>query len=382
VGRSLIFLAFGNFAIASGVFVVPGVLAPLSEGLGMSVANAGQLLTVYAVAYAIGSPLLAALTSHWDRRRLVMTGLAVFSAANLVFALADGPGLAFVARIVAAFGAGVFTPTVTYVVATTSPPDRRGRNLSIAFLGLSVAQVVGIPAATYLGFAFGWRAAFFAVAALGAIGWLSLLATMPKGIRGQRISGAAWRAIARDWRLLLAIAVTVLQFSGQFAAYTYIGPLLAAENGLDADGITAVLFAFGAASIVGGLAGGWLSDRIGPYRAIMIALVAMTGGLALLTVGSGSLLVTVAALSLWALFGFAYNTPQQARLIGMAGQAQTIVLAMNASAVYIGTATGGVVGGLTTAAWGYGALGAAGAVLSALGVAALWLSRPKAAALR
>lgn len=378
VNQALFWYSFGNFAVASGAFLIPGILAPLSEGLGISVVEAGYLMTVYAAAYAIGSPVLTALTAAWGRRTLLLTGLGVLGGATLLTALAPGPVVAFGSRVIAALGAAIYTPVVSYIVAVTSPPERRGRNMSLAYLGLSVSQVLGIPLGTYIGFTFGWRAGFAMVAVLAALAWLMLYRAAPRGIRGQAMGGAAWKALGRDWRLLLAISVTALQFAGQFVLYTYIGPYLAEATHLDTAGITAALVAFGAASIVGGLAGGWMSDRFGAYRSILACLLLMALGLGLMSVAPESVWVTMGGMALWSVFGFAYTPPQQARLIALGAQTQAMSLALNASCVYVGSALGAIIGGAMIVRSGYAWLGIGGAALCLLSVAALWLSRSNA----
>jgi predicted MFS family arabinose efflux permease len=189
------------------------------------------------------------------------------------------------------------------------------------------------------------------------------------------MNAAAWTALIRDWRLMAAVAVTGLQMGGQFVVYTYIGPLLGATIGLTADGITAALIAFGVAGVFGGLAGGWIADRIGPFWSLAIILTAMAAGIGLLSVDPQSLPMTMIGLCLWAVFGFAVTTPQQSRLIAVGAHAQAIVLALNGSFLYIGTALGAAVGGVIVANSGYGALGWGGVALVALAVAALWISR-------
>ncbi len=372
---ALIVFSFGNFTVASGAFTLPGILDPVAGGLGISVVSAGYLMTTYAAAYALGAPMLAALTARADRKTLLLCGLGLFAAANLLMALATEPWIAFLSRILAALGAAIFTPVATYVVAVTSAPDRRGRDLSLAFLGLSIAQILGIPLGTYIGFAFGWRAAFVMIAVSAVAAAVAVWRVAPRGVAGQPMGGAAWAAMARDWRLLAAVAVTGLQMGGQFVVYTYIGPMLAANVGLDAGGITAVLIAFGCASMLGGLAGGWLSDRVGPFTAIAMVLSAMAVGIALLAAAPESLWLNMIGLCIWSVFGFAFTTPQQSRLIVVGARAHAMALALNASSVYIGTAVGGAIGGFMIASDGYGRLGWGGAVLVSAAVAALWISR-------
>lgn len=375
VRPALAAFAFGNFAVAAAAFTLPGILAPVARGLDVSVVEAGNLLTIYAAAYAVGSPLLTALTTRLDRRVLLMTGLVLVVASNAMTAIATTYSIAVVSRILAACGAAIYTPVITYVVAMTSPPERRGRDLSIAFIGLSLAQVIGIPLATWIGFAFNWRVAFGVIAAMAAVALAFVAAFAPKGVKGQAMSGAAWAAFGKDWKLMLAVSVTALQMSGQFVVYTYIGPLLTDSVGFDDAGITTALIGFGLASIVGGLSGGWITDRVGSYTGLWITLGAMAIGIALLSPAHGSLPLTIVALIIWGVFGYAFTTPQQTRLIAVGAAAPGMTLAFNSSLLYVGTAVGGAGGGLIIATSGYAWLGWGGGALCAASLAALWMSR-------
>lgn len=374
--------AFGNFAVAAAAFTLPGILAPVAKGLNVSVIETGNLLTIYAAAYAIGSPLLTALTTRLDRRVLLISGLVLVVAANALTAIAETYSVAVVSRIFAACGAAIYTPVITYVVAMTSPPERRGRDLSIAFIGLSVAQIVGIPIATWIGFALSWRAAFGGIAAMAAVALVFVVVFAPKGVKGQSMSGATWAALAQDWKLMLAVSVTALQMAGQFVVYTYIGPLLTDSVGFDDTGITLALIGFGVASIVGGLSGGWITDRVGSYAGLWITLGSMAAGIALLSPAHGSLPLTLIALAIWGVFGYAFTTPQQTRLITVGAAAPGMTLAFNSSLLYIGTAVGGAGGGIIISNVGYAWLGWGGGAFCVASIAALWMSKTPSERLR
>ncbi len=359
-------LAVGNFTIGTGAFVVPGLLGPLASDLNISVATAGQLMTVYAVSYAIGSPLLVSLTSHIRRRELLLSGLAVFAVGTLLSAAATNVWLLFAARVLAACGAAVFTPCASTVAVMTSAPDARGKALGIVFFGLALAQVIGIPVGTLIAYSLGWRATFAVIGVLAIIVAFGLAGRIPRALEGQRVSLKSWAALLHDARVALALGVTLFQFAGQFIPYTYIGPWAATSLQLGATGISALLWAYGAASIPGGLIGGWCADRFGVVRTLFVVLIVLGLSIAGMSAASGSLIGVVAALTLWSAAGFAYNAPQQSRLVTLAPEALGIVLAVNASALYIGTAVGGAVGGLVVTHIGIDALGWVGGASVAL----------------
>ena len=364
-------LSLGNFAIGTGAFVVSGVLAPLSEGLGISVAAAGQLLTVYALAYAVGSPLLISAASRFPRRHVLLAGIGLFAVANLMSALAVGFWSLFAARILAAFGAAIFTPSASAVAVATSTPKERGRALATVFLGLSLSQVIGIPLGTMVGFAFGWRAVFVLVAVFALIAAAVSAWLVPGGLDGQRVDLRAWGGILRRRQLTLALAVTMLQFTGQFVVYAYIGPWVGTSLSLSATGITAMLWCFGLASVFGGIGGGWSADRFGLMPTLVAILIGLTVAIAAISAAAGSIVGTAMAMAIWGLMGFAFNAPQQARLVGLAPEAMGVMLGLNAAALYVGTAAGGAIGGIVVGRLGMNMLGWVGAGFVALGLAAL-----------
>lgn len=361
--RMLAALAFGNFAVGTGGFVVVGVLAPLARDLGLLLPAAGQLVTVYALAYAVASPLLAALTGRVCRKRVLLGGLLALGAAGVLAALAQGPAALFGSRVLMACGAAVFTPTAAAIAAATTDGAHRGRALSLVFLGLSLAQVLGIPLGTFIG--------------LAAVAFAGVLAGVPAGVETPRVGLAAWTGALRDWRLGAALAVMALQTAAQYAVYAYAGPVISHLTGLGGPGVTLVLLVFGVAAVAGAVLGGWASDRVGPGRTLAASLLALTAVLCALPLARG----TVAAgilFAAWGVAGFMFMAPQQARLVGMAPGAQGALLALNASFLYIGGATGSALGGLVLANVGIPWLGAAGAALAALALVALAVSaRPR-----
>ena len=376
--RTLAALAFGNFAVGTGSFVVVGVLAPLARDLGLSLPAAGQMVTAYALAYAVASPLLVALTGRVRRKRVLLGGLVVLAMAGVLAALAQGPAALFASRVLMACGAAVFTPTAAAIAAATTDGAHRGRALSLVFLGLSLAQVLGIPLGTYIGLELGWRAALLAGAALAAAAVVGVLLGVPDEVETPRVSLADWTGALRDWRLVAGLAVMALQTAAQYAVYAYAGPVVSHLTGLGGLGVTLMLLVFGVAAVGGAVLGGWASDRAGPGRTLTASLVALTVVLCALPLVQGTV-ATGVLFAAWGVAGFMFMAPQQARLVGMAPGAQGALLALNASSLYVGGAAGSALGGLVFATAGIPWLGAAGAVLAALALVALAVSnRPKA----
>ncbi|QFY05853.1 MFS transporter [Nonomuraea phyllanthi] len=331
-------LAVGNFAIGTGMFVTAGLLAPISADLRISSSAAGQLMTVFALAYAVLSPLLAALTARLSRRNLLLIAMSVFVLGNLLTALAPTYPLVMATRVIAAAGAAMFTPTASAVANALTEPERRGRALALVMGGLSVSSAIGVPLGTWLGAASSWRATIWLVVALGVIGLVGVAATVP----AVRIpaSGRLRERLAPlgDRRVLSVLTTQLLMFGGAFAAYTYIGSLFDLP-------LPALLWAWGLGGIVGNQLGGRFTDRYGPRRMVLIALASSTAFLVLIPVANLALPVALVWAFLWGALGWLVAPAQQFRIVGVVPGNVSIGLGLLSSAQYIGIFVAGLAGG-------------------------------------
>ena len=367
-------LSAANFVIGMGAFVVIGILNPMAADLRLSPSQAGYLMVVYALSYAVLSPVLVSLTGGIGRRRVLAGAMALFALAAAISALAPGPGTLFAARVLAAMGAGLTTPVAAAVAAGLSPPGRQGTALANVFLGFSLSQVLGVPLGSYVAYAHGWRLAFAIVALLALPVAALIWFRVPAGLQFRPASLATLGRVLRNRPFLLALSFTSLFLSGSYTVFTYIAPLLDQRMGYGRDGITLALALAGLGAVVGSWFGGRLADRIGPTRTL--ALVALTQ-LALQPIFSVLPLpgpMVPALMVVWTLFGWGFMAPQQLRLIGFASEDAGVVLALNAAAIYVGAAIGSAAGSAVLARLGIDALGWAGAGFVALALAALILS--------
>lgn len=346
--RPLIVLAIGTFAIGTDAFVIGGVLPAVARSLGVSTSSAGLLVTAFAVAYAIGGPVLAVGTARLPRRALMVSALALFVAANILAAVAPGYAVMLMARVFAALGAAAFVPAAAAVASSLAPTEYRGRALGTVVAGMTVAQVVGVPFGAFVGASLGWRYTFIFVAALGAAAalavrlWLPHVQSPAPARLGQRLGVAARPS---TWPLLLQ---TTLAMAAGFSVLTYIYPVLSRAGGYHGAVISVALLVFGVASVGGSTLGGRLTDRFGALPVVVAGLAALT--LAMLAVSAATALSAgwpiLAALAAWGLGGWTFPPSQQHRLIGLAPDEARVLLGLNSSAIYAGAAIGGVVGGL------------------------------------
>lgn len=356
-----------NFVIGMGAFVVIGLLEPVAEGFGVSRPQAGWLMTVYAIAYAILSPLLVSATGRIGRRRVLALGLAVFSAGTVLCALAPSLGAAMAGRALAAAGAGMFTPVSAAVAAGLSPPETRGRALAAVVFGLTLAQVAGVPAGGFIAYTFGWRAAFWLILALAAVGIALVWTRVPRGLRFQPVSLGDLAAVLRDRLAMGAVLFTASFLGAVFILYTYLAPLLSDSMGWGRDGITLVLVIYGVGAVIGNLAGGWMADRLGAVRTLVTLSLAQIAVMPLFSTLPWPEAAVLALAFLWSLVGWSFMAAQQVRLLALAPESASVVLALNAAAIYVGAAVGSGVGGQVIDRVGLQGLGVAG------GIGALWV---------
>jgi len=367
-------LSLGNFVIGVAGFAIIGILEPLGDEMGRTAASTGALLTVYALAYAVLSPLLVALTGAVGRRRVLTASVVLVGIAALISTVAPSFAVLNLGRVIAAAGAGIFTPIAAAVAAGLYPEAQRAKVLAGVFFGLTLSQVIGVPAGSWIAYTFGWRWAFWIVVVLTLPLAVLIWRLVPAGLRFQPVSLRDLRQVLAQGRMMLAVMFTASFIGSMYVLYTYVAPLLSETMGYGRDGIALILLTFGIGAVGGNIMGGILSDRFG-WKATLTGLclsqMILMPLYSLLPMGTGALMLLSFA---WSLFGWAFMAGQQMRLIGLAGPQAPVVLALNAAAIYIGAAVGSALGGLVIAGLGYLALGLFGGLAATFALLHLTLS--------
>jgi predicted MFS family arabinose efflux permease len=295
-------LLVGNFVIGTGVMVVPGTLNEISSSLDVSVATAGQLITAAAILMCLGAPLLAVIAP------------------------------------------AIFTPQAAACVGLLVPPEQRGRAITFIFLGWSVASVLGMPLAAFVGGTLGWREAFMLVGVMSLVSALWVWRTMPDGVKPPALSREAWRQTLGSPALMLCVLVTVLYSAGQFVLFSYFAPYYKYKLAITPGELSLLFMWFGAFGFLGNVLMSRHIDRIGAPRSVMIGIALMA--LTLLVFPLGTTLLLAAVISIpWALGCFSSNSAQQARLVAIAPALAAGSVALNSSAMYAGQAIGAASGG-------------------------------------
>ncbi|WP_055468027.1 MFS transporter [Streptomyces ardesiacus] len=380
--RRLLPLGIGTFAIGTDLFVTAGLVLPIARDLDVSVAAVGQLATVFAVAYAVLSPVLAATTARFTRRQVLLVGLAVFTVANVFTALAPTLGLVLATRVLAAAGAALYTPTASATASALVAPERRGRALAVVLGGLSVATALGSPVGTWIGGTFDWRVVFWLIAGLGAVATAAVAATVPDVRLPQAPNLRARLTPLADRAVLAALVTQALTFSAGYTLYTYLGPALGGATGGSAGKLTAVIWVWGLAAVVGIVVAGRLTDRYGPRAMIFLGIAGIAASVALTPLADLTFPGALVWAAVWSVMAWPVTMGQQHRVITAAPASAPLALGLLSSAQYLGTAVGGLAGGLAVNFAGGGAIGwtATGFALLALAFTAFTYPRSAPAA--
>src|SRR3954470_6774152 len=284
---AIVALALGGFAIGTTEFVTMGLLPDIADGVDASIPSAGHLISAYALGVVVGAPVIAALSARLPRRPLAMALMTAFVVGNALSALAPGDGTLLVARFIAGLPHGAYFGVASLIAASMVPDRLRGRAVSSVMLGLAVANVAGVPAATWLGQHLGWRSAYWAVVLVGALTVLAAVLVVPSVPgRSEATIRTELGALARP-QVLLTLLVATIGFGGMFAMYSYIAPTVTDEAGRPAAFVPLVLFAFGAGGVLGTALGGRLADRA-LFRSLVGATSAVGVLLGVMVVAAGS----------------------------------------------------------------------------------------------
>lgn len=345
---ALLALALGGFAIGTTEFVAMGLLPDIADGVSISIPTAGHVVSAYAVGVVVGAPVLAGLGAKFPRRTLLVALMVAYALGNLLSALAPSYATLMGARFLTGLPHGAYFGVASLLAADLSPPGLKARAVARVLLGLSVANVIGVPLATWIGQAFGWRVAFAVAAVLAAATATSVLRVVPWAPADRAATLRRELTALRRPQVWLAVATGGIGGGGMFAVYSYISPILTDRAGLAVGLVPVVLAVWGAGMVAGNLLAGRLMDWR-PHRAMVGAFLAMAAIFGTFAFTSAS--PVLAPITVFFL-GMALILPTglQMRLMEVAGDAQTLGAALNHSAFNIANAIGAWLGGVVLAA--------------------------------
>ncbi|MCY0927409.1 MFS transporter [Streptomyces sp. H27-H1] len=373
-------LGLSVFALGTSEFMLSGLLPPIAEDMGVTIPQAGLLISAFAIGMVVGAPLLAVATLRLPRRTTLLSLISLFGLGQVAGALAPSYELLFASRIVSALACAGFWAVGAAVAIAMVERHQRARAMAVMIGGLSIANVLGVPVGAFLGEHLGWRSAFWAVGAASAVALVGILALIPKiPLPAEKPSLTRELRIYRDRQVWLSIGVTALAAGGVFCAFSYLSPLLTDVAGLDSGWVPWILGLFGVGALVGTTVGGRIADAH-LFGVMLWGITASTVFLAALALLAST---AAAAIALSFLLGFSafFTAPAlNARMFNVAGAAPTLAGATTTAAFNLGNTGGPWLGGtVIDAGYGYSATAWAGGAMTvtaiALGLAALRLDR-------
>ncbi|WP_087924737.1 MFS transporter [Streptomyces albireticuli] len=338
-------LALGTFAVGTDAFVIAGLLPEISDSLDVSVGAAGQLVSVFSLAYALLSPVLATLTSRWSRRSVLILALLVFAVGNVVTALAPNYTLVLISRVVAAAGAAMFTPNAGATAATLAGAEQRGRAIAIVTVGLTASLALGAPLGTAIGDALGWQATMWFVTGLALVVAPVIALRLPDVAVGARAGLRQRLAPLTDRRVVGVLACTLIAFVGVYLPYTYISAVFEPATGGDSGRVAILLLVFGLAGTAGNLTAGRLADRKGPRQVVIGATLLLTVVFGLMAVSHSSYALALVLSAVSGVGSWSVTAPQQQRIIAFAAPGtEPLVVSLNAAVMYLAISLSSVLG--------------------------------------
>ena len=371
----LLALAAGAFGIGVTEFAPMGLLPLIAKDLGVSIPAAGILISAYAMGVMLGAPLMTLTTGRVPRRTLLIGLAAIFTIGNLIAALSGSYATLLIARLVTSLNHGAFFGVGSIVAAGLVAPHKRAAAVAAMFMGLTIANVVGVPLAAWAGELLGWRAAFWGIAALGVVTMAALWVTLPDmPAPADNDARSELRVLVRG-PVLAALGLTVVGASAMFTVFTYIAPILREQTGGSIGFVTAMLMLYGVGLTIGNWLGGRFADR-SVDKTLIVTLAALTAILVTFAIAMPYAGPTAVVIFLWGIASFALVPPLQVRVMSAAAAAPNLASSMNIGAFNLGNAISAALGGSVIAAGlSLPFVALAGAAASGLGLLAILLGR-------
>ena len=346
------------FAVGLTEFITIGLVSAIADDLRIDVTRVGLTVTTYAAGVVIGAPILTALAARWPRKRLILVAMLMFCVGNLIAGLSGSLAPLLFARLLSGLAHGVFFAVASSVATRMVAPERAGAALALVFGGVTVAMSLGVPVGAWIGGVLRWQVIFLAIAGCGLIGGFGIAAVMPRGAGEAETRGADWRDLGAllDARLLAGASIPMLSYTGSFAFYTFVSPILLRETGVSAGTASLALLAYGLGAALGNVSGGRLTDGQGMDRASVILLAGILLSLAAMPLALHGPAAMVGLIALLGLTTYGAIPPLQTRILMLARrhrpQAADVASGMNIAAFNAGVMTGSAIGGAAIHGWG------------------------------
>ncbi|GIO53697.1 MULTISPECIES: MFS transporter [Paenibacillus] len=339
-------LAIACFVTGMVELIVGGMLDLVSSDLHISVSTAGQLITLYSVVFAVSGPVLLAAASRVERKLLYQCALLVFIAGNVLSVVSPNFTMMVIARILSAASAALITVLSITMASQMAEPAYRARAIGVIFMGVSGSLVLGVPVGMMLGNAFGWRAPFVMISILAVISFIAVQIFITKTPPSETVPLRKQLASLKNGKIIFGQLITILMLTGHLTLYAYLTPFLQETLHLSPSMLSLFYFIFGIAAVLGGGAGGWVTDRFGPEKSILTIVSVFAVAMLLMPVSTVSVYVCLIVMIVWSMLSWSISPSMQSYLIKAAPESPDIQQSLNSSASHIGIALGSAIGGM------------------------------------
>ncbi len=339
-------LAIVSFLVGTSEYIISGVLDTIADSLGITLAAAGQLITIFSLVYAIFTPILMGITSSMDRRKLMISSLGLFVMGNILAFILPGYGLFVMARVIMALGAGMVVVTALTIAAKIAPEGKQGSSIATVVMGFTASLIIGVPVGRIISSAFGWKAVFGGIALLGIVAIIIIRATIPLIEGDKSVPLVKQLALLKKRKVAIGLAITFFWLGGYSIAYTYLSPYLLHVSGIGKNYLSGVLLIFGIASLFGSKFGGFSTDRWGVQKTLIGGMLLHIIMLVLLSVVTNSYISILIVLILWSFAAWSSGPTQQYNLATIEPESSGILLGLNQSVMQLAMAAGAGIGGV------------------------------------
>ncbi|MCY8552031.1 MFS transporter [Bacillus haynesii] len=356
-------LAIISFLVGTSEYIISGILDQIAHTLGITLAAAGQLITIFSLVYAVFTPVLMALTASMDRRKLMMYALGLFVIGNILAFTLPGYGWFVAARVIMALGAGMVVVTALTIAAKIAPEGKQGSAIATVVMGFTASLIIGVPLGRMTAEALGWKSVFGGIALLGFIAMIVIFLTLPHTEGDKPVPLPQQLSLLKKRKVAMGLSVTFFWLGGYSVAYTYLSPYLLTVSGISGNLLSGVLLIFGIASLVGSKFGGYSTDKWGVPFTLVGGMALHIIALILLSLVTHSYVGVLLILILWSFAAWSTGPTQQYHLATLEPELSGVLLGINQSMMQFAMAAGAGIGGvfvekvsLASITW-FGALG-------------------------
>lgn len=367
-------LALISLLVGTSEFVLVGILDKVAEDVGITVSAAGQLVTMFALANAIGTPLIILATSKLNQRKQLLLALVFTVVGSLMTVLLSGYILLMISRIVLALGMGVFIVTASSFATKLAPPGHQASALATVAMGFSASLVLGVPIGRFISASYDWKVIFWAIAFLGLIAIFAIVKVIPVTEAETPIPLRKQLVILKNPKITALFLVTFFVFIGYGVFYTYVTPFINAVSPMSNTALSLTLLGFGLATLVGSRLGGFMSDRLGINATLFLGMAVNTLALILLATIAGAYAITVLLLLIWGTAAWTSGPTLQYNLVKIAPKSSVIILSLSSSFLQLGMASGAGIGGIATSQLEIQSIAWIGAAAILIGMVILMMS--------